>query len=379
VSGSRTWHIVTSEYPPQLGGVSDFAAVAASVLLEQGEEVHVWTGGESSEIDDSGVLVHRTFGEFDGAGLRRTSLRLDETPGPRTLLVQWVPHGYSPRGMNLRFARWLSARARAGDRLLLVVHEPFLSEPRRPSHLIIAAVQRVMAAIVLRRTEQVFVTIPAWERSLRGWALGRKLPWKTIPLPPAIPVQTNVDDASLRSGFAEPAQLLIGHFGACGGPMRAMLQRTIPPLLHAQPNAVALLIGRDSEEMRERLVAEDPDLRNRVKATGALSIGDASLHLQACDLFVQPYPDGVSGRRTSVIAALSHGKAVVTTSGHLTEDFWKRSGAVALVNVDDTAAMVVRTQELLRDSFARRKLEQRAKSFCDEQFSRARLGEVLTS
>jgi glycosyltransferase involved in cell wall biosynthesis len=160
--------------------------------------------------------------------------------------------------------------------------------------------------------------------------------------------------------------------------MRDMLQRTIPPLLRARTTAAALLIGRDSEEARKHIVAENPDLRERLKATGALSIRNVSLHLQACDLFVQPYPDGVSGRRTSVIAAMNHGKAVVTTSGHLTEAFWKQSGAVALAPVDDTAAIVARTEELLGDPSARHQLGQRAKTFCDEHFSRARLREVLS-
>ena len=48
---------------------------------------------------------------------------------------------------------------------------------------------------------------------------------------------------------------------------------------------------------------------------------------------IQPYPDGVTSRRTSVMACLSQGRAVVTTAGRLTEPLWPASGAVALADV----------------------------------------------
>ena len=46
---------------------------------------------------------------------------------------------------------------------------------------------------------------------------------------------------------------------------------------------------------------------------------------------LQPYPDGVSSRRTTVTSLLAHGCAVVTTRGPLTEGLWQESGAVDVV------------------------------------------------
>ena len=37
-------------------------------------------------------------------------------------------------------------------------------------------------------------------------------------------------------------------------------------------------------------------------------------HVRACDVLVQPYPDGISSRRTSAMAGLALGVAVVTTT-----------------------------------------------------------------
>ncbi len=55
----------------------------------------------------------------------------------------------------------------------------------------------------------------------------------------------------------------------------------------------------------------------RVVSAGLLADRDASLHLQACDVMIQPYVDGASARRTTLMAALAHGRAIVTTIGSL--------------------------------------------------------------
>ena len=40
--------------------------------------------------------------------------------------MQWVPHGFGYRSMNLGFCLWLRPRARSGDQVELMVHEPYL-------------------------------------------------------------------------------------------------------------------------------------------------------------------------------------------------------------------------------------------------------------
>ena len=63
-----------------------------------------------------------------------------------------------------------------------------------------------------------------------------------------------------------------------------------------------------------------------------MDAAEVSLHLQACDLLLQPYPEGITARRTTAMAGLAHGVPMVSSSGPLTEDFWADSGAVALAS-----------------------------------------------
>jgi glycosyltransferase involved in cell wall biosynthesis len=97
-----------------------------------------------------------------------------------------------------------------------------------------------------------------------------------------------------------------------------------------------ILIGANSDTFRAALLSENPALSERVRATGALKAEDVSLAISSCNVMMQPYPDGVSSRRTSMMAALEHARAIVTTAGPFTEPLWQQSDAVSMVRTDDT-------------------------------------------
>ncbi|HET6762269.1 MAG TPA: glycosyltransferase, partial [Longimicrobiaceae bacterium] len=99
----------------------------------------------------------------------------------------------------------------------------------------------------------------------------------------------------------------------------------------------------------DELAGGDTGLRARIVAPGWLPARDLSLHLQAADVAVQPYPDGASARRTTLMALLSHGVATVTSNGRFTEDAWAGSG-VPLVSADDPAAAAAEALRLLGDA-----------------------------
>ena len=86
-------------------------------------------------------------------------------------------------------------------------------------------------------------------------------------------------------------------------------------------------------------------------------------------MLIQPYPDGVTTRRTSVMAGLANGCAVVTTDGKLTEDVWRAAGCVAMAPAGDTAALCTRTRELLAEQSAREALQARAAAAYDAYFA----------
>jgi glycosyltransferase involved in cell wall biosynthesis len=368
------WHLITCEYPPRVGGVSDYTRLVAEGLAAAGDRVQVWCPSAVGEVSETagGVTVRRELGEFRPSDLRRAGRALDEFAAPRRLLVQWVPHGYGYRSMNVWFCLWLWARARLrGDEVTLVVHEPFLAfgEGSRRQDAV-ALVHRLMTMILLSSARRVWTTIPKWEDCLRPYTLGRRVPFGLLPVPSAMPATASAEDgAAIRALYAPARVPLVGHFGTYGGHVARVLARLLPRLLsEEESNCVVLLLGQGSEAMREELLRAHADLAGRVHASGTIPPEDLSRRLAACDLLLQPYPDGVSARRTSAMAGLAHGLPVVTTSGALTEGLWKESGAVALAHAGDDEALLDEVRKLLASPEERSRLSAAALKLYRERF-----------
>jgi glycosyltransferase involved in cell wall biosynthesis len=369
------WHLVTCEYPPQPGGVSDYTEIVANGLAAAGDEVHVWCpqlrGNPEPRRKQTNVFVHRELGRFSVADLRRANKLLDQYAPPRRLLVQWVPHGYGFQSMNLPFCLWLWQRAnQRHDTVEVMVHEPCLAFGEGSwKQDGVALIHRLMTMILLKAASHVWLSIPAWESFWRPYTLGSSLPFHWLPVAGSIAV--NHDPAAVkivRARYATEGQSILGHFGTYDRSISEKLLQCLPPLLQPGSNRIALLIGLGSEAIRDELLRRHPVLAGLVHATGPLDATDLSVHLSACDLMLQPYVDGVSSRRTSVMAALAHGRPIVTTAGKLTEDLWAESGAVALAPANESDAFERLAKELIEDPDRRAQLGNAAQALYQQRF-----------
>jgi hypothetical protein len=361
------WHIITGEYPPQPGGVSDYTRRVACGLVDAGDRVDVWAPPvDQPECADPGVTVRRLPDRFGPRALRRLTRELDRQPAPRRLLVQYVPHAFGWKAANVPFCLWLQSRRQ--DSIWVMFHEvafPF-DRHQSVSRNALALVNRAMASIVASSAERAFVSIPGWRQMVQSM-IGDGKPVEWLPVPSSIPVVGNpTASASVRARYAG-AQPLVGHFGTHGTAIRDMLDASIPPLVDASGCHV-LLVGRRSDETQRELVARYPRLDGRVHGTGVLPDESVSLHVAACDLMLQPYPDGVSSRRTSAMVALSHGVPMVTTRGWLTEPLWEASGALELVHADDPGMLATAAARLLESTARREMLGARARDLYLSRF-----------
>ena len=172
------WIIITPEYPPQPGGVSDYTRIFARALCSRGEDVSVWAPAPqgrgpaySCDDEESPISIHRLAGRYGPISLMRLSQHLKKQSTPYRLLVQYVPHGYGWKAMNIFFALWLALQRHAP--MWIVFHEvafPFRREQPWKLNLL-AIVNRLMARLALCGAERIFVTIPEWK------ALLAKLQW----------------------------------------------------------------------------------------------------------------------------------------------------------------------------------------------------------
>lgn len=369
------WHIISGEYPPQPGGVSDYTRLVAQGLAEQGDAVDVWApavAAPAAESDDAGVTVHRLPDQFGRRSRQMLAQHLDRLPSPQRLLVEYVPHAFGWRAANVPFCLWLASRR--SDSIWVMFHEVAFPFERGASVRLnlLAAANRLMAALVGGAAERAFVSIPAW----RPWVesmLSPGTPVAWLPVPSAIPVVAVANAAGakgqvgvIRARYGG-GRLLVGHLGTYGRLVKPLLDASIPALV-AEADCSVLLMGRGSDTASRELMASHPALAGRVGASGPLAPADLSAHVSACDLMLQPYPDGVSTRRTSTMVGLSHGRAVVTTEGALTEPMWRESNAVALVPVGEPDRLVAAARSLLSNVPARTALAERGRSVYDARF-----------
>jgi glycosyltransferase involved in cell wall biosynthesis len=364
-------HIITSEYPPQPGGVSDYTQLVAEGLAQEGEEVHVWCPGTAGEsISAGGVHVHSGLGRVTPEDLARVGEQLDRFPAPRHILVQYVPHGYGYRSMNVPFCVWLWRRAKKrGDTVEFMVHEAFHRFAGSWRQYGAALVHRLMTVILLRAATRVWFSDPQWERRWKPYAMGRSIPFQWLPVPSNIRIVRNEAETQLvHRRYLPEGGLLIGHFGTYGAPVLSVLEPIVLKIAHELPDQPLLLMGINSQEFRKHLIEQHPSFEKTLFATGPLAPAELSSHIAACDLLIQPYPDGATTRRTSLMVGLSHGKAIVTTSSEETERVWLDFVPVRLTPSGDASAFVQALRDLLEDPEERARVSQAAGKLYRERF-----------
>ena len=239
------WHIITGEYPPQPGGVSDYTRSVACGLVAAGDQVEVWAP-ECGQRDESepGVRVHRLPGHFGPRALAMMDRAIGGA-GDHRILVQYVPHAFGLKAMNLPFCYWLYAR-RSRDITVLFHEVAFQRRTAQPlRHNLLGEVTSLMATLVARSARRIFVSSLAWEAMLRP-LVGN---WKSIewlPVPSNVPVHQRLRRPPRGFGRSMPrAGFWWAHFGTYGAGLRNYLETALPELLRDARVSV-ILLGRGS-------------------------------------------------------------------------------------------------------------------------------------
>jgi hypothetical protein len=360
-----SYHIITGEYPPQLGGVSDYTQRICTGLVRAGCNVNVWANGAIEEIEQpiENLFVHRCINGFKPRSLQELGRMLDLFPSPRKILIQYVPHSFGFKAMNLPFAWWLRSRVlRNGDDLRVMFHEvayPWVTWPIR--HNLIAAINEIMVRAIIRVASKIYVSTSAWNpRLIRLGSDESKL--ATLPIPSNIPESIDSDAVSrIRNqlGGDDRSKKILGHFGTYGQNITRILAPTLERLFSEPQSLKVHFIGRGSETYAKSMLSKFPQLHGKVSAFESEFASEISHHIRACDIMLQPFGDGANTRRTSLMACLQNHRATISTFGHHSESFWKQHHVVRLSGIHDFDSMTSHVCELLADSRERHALGER--------------------
>src|SRR5690606_21613145 len=105
------------------------------------------------------------------------------------LFVQYVPHAFGYRAMNVPFVAWLGLRKRGP--LWVMFHEVAfpLERGQRARHQVLGVATHAMAAVLSARADRVFVSTSSWNAVLAR--VGRREPATWLPIPTTL--ATEVD------------------------------------------------------------------------------------------------------------------------------------------------------------------------------------------
>jgi glycosyltransferase involved in cell wall biosynthesis len=300
-------------------------------------------GPRRTDVDGILDYANRLAPALADAGLEAEVDR--ERPDARpadAVLLNYNPFSWGRWGFAPRLARSLRRARRRGSLICLMVHESYVP-PLNLRWRLMGAWQRRQLRALHRCADLVFTPVQPLAEELRTWHPQR--PVTHLPVGSNLPDMRHCRDSERERLGIGPETLAIAAFGT-GHPSRRIED------VAAATNAVA---DRGDGIVVLNLGAGAPPIHGlgesvRLIEPGRLDASDVGRHLAAADLFVAPFVDGVSTRRTTLMAALQHGVAVVGTDGRLTDDILRRSSdALTLVPVGDRDRLEEAVRRLVRD------------------------------
>jgi glycosyltransferase involved in cell wall biosynthesis len=359
------WHIVTGEYPPQLGGVSDYTYQLSKELAKQGDRVHIWSPAPHSEvIQGETEHIHALPQGFGWSWLRELNRRLQSFSGPRNILIQYVPHMYGWKSMNLAFCAWICMQRR--QNVTVMFHEvAFPMERGQRFRLrLLAITHRVMAWAIVRSVRHSFTSTDQYLDLLQN--LGdSKSRISLLRICSNVPSESYQSD-SIHSQDNDPrAPFTIGIFSNFGTKLSEVLTPVIGSVLE-NPNTAVALLG-PGEAFRESLIKKYPQAVDRIRSTGRLHVSEVAERMRGCNALLQIYPDGASAARGTLIGALASGIPVITTAGPKTDKLLLESNTLLFCDLSPQSIQAC-IEMLSQNPAMARELGLRAQRLYQESF-----------
>lgn len=343
-------------------------SVARPLASELGAVALVCGGASTTTPGSNAILEYtkRLNAALQQLGIESTVEAVDgRVPHLRsydTVVLQYNPFlyarwGFAP-GLVASVAR-LRMRSQP-PRIALMVHETYFPIFDWRSALM-GSWQRLQLRALHAISDVVFASIAPWRDLLARWHPARP----TLHLP----VGSNLPDARAERELARGEMgasretIVLSSFGT-GHPSRLLDHIVAAVNAVARPHDDVVLLNLGAG-------ARSPvglDSHVRLIQPGMLPGAQVARHLSAADVFLAPFSDGLSTRRTSAMAALQHGLAVLSTTGSSTDALLAGSGAIELVPAGDLGAFTAAAVALARDGERRRRLGDAAAALYGREF-----------
>jgi glycosyltransferase involved in cell wall biosynthesis len=267
-----------------------------------------------------------------------------------SVLLQYNPFSYGRWGFApaLIAALWRLRLRRRTPRIAVMVHEPYVPMTTWRS-LLMGLWQRLQLRLVAGAADRVFSSTERFADMLVSGHYSRHV--RHLPVGSTLPDMRPFRVAE-RERLGIPDDGLIVAMLGTGHPSRlaGYLERAVNAITARRGSVTVLNLGDGAPAL--------PGLNSdvRIHTPGRQSADALARQLASADLFLAPFVDGVSTRRTSVMAALQHAVPVVGTLGSTTDDLLRSGDALCLVPAERADRFADAAVELALDLGRRRAL-----------------------
>lgn len=332
--------MVAAALPPQLDGIGDYTTALTAQLISQAQcDITILTGSDFEPAPVEGARIVPTFRYSEPASVAHIREKVI-AERPDWLLLQYNPFAYGKWGLNLYLPRVLRDLKKEcpGLRLAVMFHEAFVPVISW-KFAVMTTWQRLQLWQLGQAADAAFFSIQPWAQRYQSWF--PHTPVTHLPVGSNIArVQTGRTEARERLGFTD-GDFVVGMFGTAHvSRMLPLIGDTLQALAKAGHKVTLLYIGPNGEAVRAHIG------RARLNADGCLPGYEVSRRFAAMDMYLAPFRDGVSTRRTSLMTALQHGIAVVGTWGVWTDDLLLAENGKAFVLCDTRQERAFQEQAL---------------------------------
>lgn len=372
------------------GGVGDFTANLADALVQKGHDVHILTDRRAKrpEVREPSQTVGEAFQRLGNV---------------------WEPQDIEYGKLHARFRRWnwgeMSTVADIAIRheldLVNIQYQAAAFNMRNPAiNFLPARVNSILKTVAtfhdlrvpylfpkaggLRKrvvyrlagkAHGTIVTNPANQEELKVQNITSQM----IPIGNNIPAQhvnhIEIEDNRKKIGLGEN-DVLLGYFGffneSKGGSDLIELLQNLDSRYHLVVigGGVGDSDSQNNQDYKDSIQVEIESygLSNRVHWTGYLAENRVSAWMKTADIMVLPYKDGVSTRRGSLMAALAHGRPIVSTHADIINPLLQDNENMLLVETGNMANMKSKVELLAADAPLRERLSAAAQA-TSEAFS----------
>ncbi|MBD3425617.1 MAG: glycosyltransferase [Candidatus Omnitrophica bacterium] len=346
-------------YPPnyQVDGIGDYTRILVSKLRQRGHEVFVITSGRYAGNDPRVIKIGG--GKWGIRELVRV-FRLIRRDGFQVVHMQYTPISY---GYGLTFKLLPLLIRLSAHRIHFIV----------TFHTLVAGrwISRINALLLVMFSHKVISTHEELTQLYQKWLFPFSKKLVQIPIGTNIePVEVDGErireEINKKYGISKNATLLV-NFGF-PNPWKGLetLCEAVKILSREGDYRLIIMGG-----LTDRGIEYRYEIKGFIRRLGiekeviwmdGLKEKDVSGVLQASDIAVFPFVDGISIRRGTLMAAMAHGLPIVSTRPRVKCPYFRNGENVMLVGPGDKVALAEAIRKLSKDRELRDRLSMNVKA-----------------